>query len=44
MNIRNGSMPPADYLLLHPDARLSDTEKQELIQGLQTTLSNTPSK
>jgi cytochrome c551/c552 len=36
--IRNGSMPPADYLLLHPDARLSDAEKQQLIQGLQASL------
>ncbi len=36
--IENGSMPPNIYLLLHPDARLSPAEKQELIQGLQATL------
>jgi hypothetical protein len=34
--IRNGSMPPPDYLLLHPEARLTDAEKQQLIQALQT--------
>ncbi len=36
--IRNGAMPPADYLLLHPEARLTDAEKQQLIQGLQKSL------
>ena len=36
--IRSGAMPPADYLLLHPEARLSDAEKQQLIQGLQQSL------
>lgn len=36
--IRNGAMPPADYLILHPDARLSDAEKRQLIQGLQQSL------
>lgn len=30
----NRSMPPADYLLLHPSARLSDSEMQTLQQGL----------
>ena len=39
MRIRNGTMPPSDYLLLHPQARLSDAEKQQLIQGLQASLS-----
>jgi hypothetical protein len=28
-------MPPAPYLLLHPGARLSDSEKQTLEEGLQ---------
>jgi hypothetical protein len=32
-------MPPADYLLTHPEARLTDLEKELLIQGLQETLS-----
>jgi hypothetical protein len=36
--VENGSMPPAAYLLLHPDARLTDAEKQQLIQGLQASL------
>jgi len=35
--IREGEMPSWDYLLLHPDARLSDTEKQQLIDGLTRT-------
>ncbi|GBD09038.1 hypothetical protein HRbin22_01285 [Candidatus Thermoflexus japonica] len=37
--IRNGSMPPADYLLTHPEARLTDLEKELLIQGIQETFS-----
>ncbi|MBA3947650.1 MAG: heme-binding domain-containing protein [Herpetosiphonaceae bacterium] len=37
--IRNGSMPPSDYLIMHPEARLSVAEKQQLIQGLQKSLS-----
>lgn len=32
--IREGSMPPANYLRLHPEARLSDAEAQRLIEGL----------
>ncbi|MCW5853044.1 MAG: heme-binding domain-containing protein [Anaerolineae bacterium] len=39
MRIRNGTMPPSDYLMMHPQARLSDAEKQQLIQGLQASLS-----
>lgn len=35
--ILNGQMPPSYYILLHPDANLSDAEKQELIQGLLKT-------
>jgi hypothetical protein len=27
-------MPPANYLLLHPEARLTDQERQFLIDGL----------
>ena len=37
--IRSGSMPPVDYRLIHPEARLTDLEKELLIQGLQETLS-----
>lgn len=36
--IRNGVMPPSDYLVLHPEARLTPTEKEQLIQGLQNSL------
>jgi hypothetical protein len=36
--INMGAMPPADYLILHPAARLSDSEKQQLIQGLKNSL------
>jgi hypothetical protein len=35
--VQQGEMPPWDYQLLHPDARLSDTEKQQLIDGLTST-------
>jgi Haem-binding domain len=31
-------MPLADYMLIHPTARLTDAEKQALIQGLQKSL------
>jgi hypothetical protein len=37
--IKMGAIPPPDYLIMHPEARLSDTEKQQLIQGLKNTLS-----
>ncbi len=36
--VRKGKMPPATYLLTHPQARLSTREKQALIQGLQATV------
>ena len=35
--ITNGSMPPSNYLLLHPDARLTAADRQELIDGLRAT-------
>ena len=35
--IREGSMPPWQYKPLHPGARLSAQEKQDLINGLQAT-------
>jgi hypothetical protein len=34
--VSEGEMPPWFYLPLHPRARLSDAEKQALIQGLGT--------
>jgi uncharacterized membrane protein YhfC len=36
--IENGSMPPGNYLMLHPEASLSPQEKQQLIDGLQKSL------
>jgi len=35
--INEGEMPPFQYLPLHPSAKLTDAEKQQLIQGLITT-------
>lgn len=34
---RDGEMPPAIYLPLHSNARLSETEKQQFIEGLLAT-------
>ena len=36
--IREGEMPPATYLLTHPNAGLTDAEKQQLIDGLSKTV------
>ncbi|MCU0494336.1 MAG: heme-binding domain-containing protein [Chloroflexaceae bacterium] len=38
--IREGEMPLGNYLLLHPEARLSAAEQQQLIQGLEATVNN----
>ena len=38
--INSGRMPLPQYLLLHPDARLTDAEKQQLIAGLTATLAS----
>lgn len=35
--ISEGEMPMLIYVWLHPKARLSDSEKQELVQGLKAT-------
>lgn len=37
--IQRGDMPPSTYLITHPDAKLTDAEKQQLIDGLQKTFS-----
>jgi hypothetical protein len=34
---RDGDMPPWDYALAHPEARLSGPEKRELVDGLVPT-------
>ncbi len=40
--IESGSMPPLKYTLLHPGAKLSDAEKQALIDGLTATWAADP--
>lgn len=35
--IAKGEMPPADYLLMHPEARLNAQEKRALIAGFEST-------
>ena len=35
--VREGEMPPWDYLMLHPEARLSDADTQALLDGLGRT-------
>ncbi len=36
--INNGEMPPAQFLFMHPEARLTKSEKQALITGFRATL------
>lgn len=40
--IERGQMPLSDYLLIHTEAQLSDTETQALLEGLRATLANDP--
>ena len=40
--IRDGSMPPFSYILLHPGAGLDDAEKAALIEGLELTFRSSP--
>ena len=35
-------MPLQDYLLLHPDAKLTSAEKAQLLAGLQATFAQDP--
>jgi hypothetical protein len=42
--IRDGSMPPWYYVLLHPNTKLSHFEKERLISGLNATLAKSPPK
>jgi hypothetical protein len=41
-DMTSGRMPLWDYLLLHPEAKLTPTEQQALIDGLKQTLVNDP--
>ncbi len=36
--LAEGEMPPRDYLLLHPEARLTEAERRQLVAGLDATL------
>lgn len=36
--VREGEMPPNYYTWMHPSARLSDAERNQLIQGIENTL------
>ena len=36
--IRKNEMPPPNYLLTHPEAKLTDAEKQQLMDGLGKSL------
>ncbi len=38
--LQRGSMPPAQYLLLHSEAKLTPDEINQLIAGFQATLKN----
>lgn len=35
--LENGEMPPSQFLLMHPEAKLIASEKQELIKGFRST-------
>jgi hypothetical protein len=36
--VRDGEMPPRSYILLHPEARLTDAERDQLARGLDASL------
>jgi hypothetical protein len=36
--VREREMPPRSYLLLHPEARLTDAEREQLARGLDASL------
>ncbi len=38
--IQEGEMPPPLYLITHPSARLTEAEKQQLINGMMNSLPN----
>ena len=40
--VEDGDMPPANYELLHPDARLTDEQRATLIAALQLALAEAP--
>lgn len=36
--VAEGSMPPGQFLIMHPEARLSQAEKEALLKGLQSSI------
>jgi hypothetical protein len=40
--VQRGKMPPAEYLPVHPEAKLTDQEKQALVAGLRATVASNP--
>lgn len=38
--VRYGSMPPSQYLVLHPEAKLTAQQQDQLAAGLQATVRN----
>jgi hypothetical protein len=40
--VLSSAMPPLQYLLLHPDADLSQAERRQLVTGLQAALNDVP--
>jgi hypothetical protein len=40
--VQNGAMPPTRYTILHPSAKLTDSEKQTFISGLVATFGSEP--
>jgi len=38
--VSEGKMPPSQYLIMHPEARLTQAEKGALVSGLQATIAN----
>jgi len=42
--VLEGEMPPANYLLNHPEAKLTDDERAALAAGLQATAAQSPSQ
>ena len=36
--VREGEMPPRSYLLMHPEARLTEAERAQLARGLDATM------
>ncbi len=41
--LQEGEMPPPQYVLMHPEARLSDAERQALIEGFEHSLGDSHS-